>query len=81
MTAPFQTPAKPERGLVPDYVPAHLVFDFDIYADPRVGEDVQGDYARTLEAAPELFWTPANGGRWAGSGVAAGDPRPSGSAS
>lgn len=64
MTAAFATPPRPERGPVPDYVPAHLVFDFDIYADPRIGEDVQGDYARTLEKAPELFWTPANGGHW-----------------
>jgi cytochrome P450 len=49
---------------VPAHVPPHLVFDFDIYADARIGEDVQGDYARTLADAPDIFWTPANGGHW-----------------
>lgn len=68
MTAPFVTPAKPDRPAVPDYIPAHLVFDFDIYADSRVGEDVQGDYARTLADAPDIFWTPANGGHWIAKG-------------
>ncbi|PAL22072.1 cytochrome P450 [Sphingopyxis sp. GW247-27LB] len=48
----------------PPHVPAHLVFDFDIYADPRIGEDVQGSYAAALEAAPDIFWTRLNGGHW-----------------
>lgn len=64
----MNAPAKVDRPAIPDYVPPHLVFDFDIYADPRVGEDVQGDYARTLEAAPDIFWTPANGGHWIAKG-------------
>jgi cytochrome P450 len=49
---------------VPAHVPPHLVFDFDIYADPRVGEDVQASYAAAIEAAPDVFWTPRNGGHW-----------------
>ncbi|WP_422059665.1 cytochrome P450 [Sphingopyxis sp.] len=49
---------------VPDYIPAHLVFDFDIYGDPRIGEDVQGTYAAALEDAPDIFWTRLNGGHW-----------------
>lgn len=48
----------------PPHVPAHLIFDFDIYADPRIGEDVQGSYATALEAAPDIFWTRLNGGHW-----------------
>ena len=49
---------------VPAHVPPHLVFDFDIYADPRVGEDVQASYAAAIDAAPDVFWTPRNGGHW-----------------
>ncbi len=53
---------------VPSSVPAHvspdLVFDFDIYADRRIGEDVQGTYAAALSDAPPIFWTPRNGGHW-----------------
>ncbi|MES2095653.1 MAG: cytochrome P450 [Pseudomonadota bacterium] len=59
MNAPAQLPGNP-----PPHVPEHLVFDFDIYADPRIGEDVQGSYARTLEDAPDIFWTRRNGGHW-----------------
>ena len=59
MTAPQLAPAP-----VPSHVPAHLVFDFDIYADPRIGEDVQGSYAAALSAAPDIFWTRLNGGHW-----------------
>ena len=49
---------------VPPHIPAHLVFDFDIYADPRIGEDVQGTYAAALADAPDIFWTRLNGGHW-----------------
>lgn len=49
---------------VPAHVPEHLVFDFDIYADPRIGEDVQGTYAEALADAPDIFWTRLNGGHW-----------------
>lgn len=49
-------------------IPAHIhpdqVFAFDIYADPRIGDDVQGTYNRALENAPDVFWTPLNGGHW-----------------
>nr|WP_316629257.1 cytochrome P450 [uncultured Brevundimonas sp.] len=48
----------------PDYVADHLVFDFDIYNDPRVGEDVQGTYAAALDGTPDIFWTRMNGGHW-----------------
>lgn len=59
----MNAPARfPDRQ--PAHIPNHLVFDFDIYADPRVGEDVQGTYAQTLEDAPDIFWTTLNGGHW-----------------
>ena len=48
----------------PKHVPPELVFEFDIYADPRIGEDVQGDYFKVLSTAPDIFWTPCNGGHW-----------------
>lgn len=51
-------------GTVPSHVPEHLVFDFDIYSDPRVGSDVQRTYAEAIAAAPPIFWSPANGGHW-----------------
>ena len=51
-------------GTVPDHVPPHLVYDFDIYADPRIGSDVQTSYASAIADAPDIFWTPANGGHW-----------------
>lgn len=60
----MNAPATTTPPSVPDHVPPHLVFDFDIYADPRIGEDVQGTYVATIADAPEIFWTPANGGHW-----------------
>jgi cytochrome P450 len=55
----------PTRGaIVPAHVPPELVFDFDIYADPRIGDDVQGSYAAALQGAPDICFTPANGGHW-----------------
>ena len=54
----------PVRADIPDHVPPHLVFPFDIYADSRVSSDVQGSYAAAIADAPDIFWTPANGGHW-----------------
>ncbi len=54
----------PALGNPPPQVPPHLVFDFDIHHDPRIGEDVQGTYAATLADAPDIFWTRRNGGHW-----------------
>lgn len=54
----------PAQGNPPPQVPDHLIFDFDIYQDPRINEDVQGSYAIALENAPDIFWTRKNGGHW-----------------
>jgi cytochrome P450 len=53
-----------QASTVPSHVPPDAVFNFDIYADARVTEDVQGSYAAVLEQAPDIFFTPANGGHW-----------------
>jgi cytochrome P450 len=50
--------------MIPAHVKPEQVFEFDIYADPRIGDDVQGTYADTLRNAPDVFWTPLNGGHW-----------------
>ncbi len=50
--------------VVPDHVPPHLVYEFDIYGDKRVNQDVQGSYVEAMKAAPDIFWTPLNGGHW-----------------
>lgn len=49
---------------IPEHVPPELVFEFDIYADARINSDVQSSYARAIDDAPDIFWTPANGGHW-----------------
>jgi cytochrome P450 len=49
---------------IPDHVPPELVYDFDIYADARVSSDVQRTYAEAIADAPDIFWSPANGGHW-----------------
>src|SRR5215472_9096972 len=53
-----------ESFCIPDHVAAQLIFDFDIYADPRITEDVQASYAVALKDAPDIFYTPRNGGHW-----------------
>ena len=49
---------------LPEHVSPDRVFDFDIYADARITADVQASYARALKDAPDVFWTPRNGGHW-----------------
>src|SRR5215475_2459801 len=48
----------------PDHVPPHLVFPFDLYNVPGSDEDVQLAYRKVQLSAPEIFWTPHNGGHW-----------------
>jgi cytochrome P450 len=49
---------------IPPHVKPEQVFAFDIYADPRIGDDVQGSYSKVLADAPDIFWSPLNGGHW-----------------
>lgn len=48
----------------PGHVPAELVHDFNLYDIPGAAEDVQAAYAAIQQAAPDIFWTPHNGGHW-----------------
>ena len=49
---------------VPDHVPADRVYEFDIYNDPRLGGEGHADYAFLHAEAPDIFYTPLNGGHW-----------------
>ncbi|WP_419825760.1 cytochrome P450 [Sphingomonas sp.] len=54
-------------SLVPDYVPADRVFQFDLYdrqGELRVAEDLHDSLRLLLKEAPDVFWTPCNGGHW-----------------
>lgn len=54
----------PSTAEIPPHVRPEQVFPFDIYADPRITDDVQGSYADVLRDAPDVFWSPLNGGHW-----------------
>jgi len=53
-----------EAFQTPDRIPEELVFDFDIYQDERITQDVQQSYTFLHDVAPDIFWTPRNGGHW-----------------
>lgn len=52
------------RPAVPDHVPAERVFEFNIYGDPRLTDDVQASYQSLHRDAPDIFYSPLNGGHW-----------------
>src|SRR5258705_3875332 len=45
-------------------IPAHLVFDVDIFNLPGAEDDVQLAWRRLQTDLPPIFWTPKNGGHW-----------------
>ena len=49
---------------IPDHVASDQVFDFDIYADDRLKDDLHGGFKSLHAAAPDIFYTPRNGGHW-----------------
>lgn len=57
----MQTTLLAER---PPHVPAELVYDFDLYNVPGGGKDIQAGFATVQQNAPDIFWTPYNGGHW-----------------
>jgi cytochrome P450 len=59
-------PNQDERPIapIPAHVPERLVFDFDIYHDPRIKHDVQKGHMQLHEEAPDIFYSPRNGGYW-----------------
>lgn len=48
----------------PGHVPADRVFDFDLHLDPRLLADPHAGFASLHGEAPDIFWTPRNGGHW-----------------
>lgn len=49
---------------VPKHIPQQVVFDFDIYGDDRLTENLHESYEKLHRDAPDVFWTPRNGGHW-----------------
>jgi cytochrome P450 len=49
---------------VPEHVAPDRVFDFNIYEDEAARNDLHAAYARLHGRAPDVFYTPANGGHW-----------------
>lgn len=49
---------------VPSHVPSELVFDFDFFNPPGGEEDIHLAWKRLHDQAPDIFWTPRNGGHW-----------------
>lgn len=49
---------------IPDHVPAELVYDFDFFCPPGGGDDIHLAWKRLHGQAPDIFWTPRNGGHW-----------------
>jgi len=48
----------------PGHVPASLVYDFDMFADPALLKNVHDRVADLSKNAPPIFWTPRYGGCW-----------------
>ncbi|MCB2073581.1 MAG: cytochrome P450 [Novosphingobium sp.] len=53
-----------DRVPVPEHVPPELVHDFDFLDPPGASDDVQLAWKRLHDEAPDIFWTPRNGGHW-----------------
>lgn len=53
-----------EELRVPPHVSPESVFDFDLYCDARLTDDLQASYATLHSEAPDIFFTPRNGGHW-----------------
>ena len=49
---------------LPPHVPPELVVDFDFYHVPAPDGDLHEGFRRVRSSAPEVFWTPRNGGHW-----------------
>lgn len=52
---------------IPDYVSPDRVFDFDLFdrdSDARLKEDLHKGLLYLHREAPDVFWTPRNGGHW-----------------
>jgi cytochrome P450 len=52
------------KAAIPDHVPAHLVFDFDVYTAPELTRNPHRTVSALLRDKPPVFFSPANGGHW-----------------
>lgn len=59
----MHTPSTAEVD-VPPHVRPEQVYRFDIYSDERLLRDLHTGYHAMQQEAPEIFWTPRNGGHW-----------------
>jgi len=48
----------------PAHVPPELVFEYDMFNDRRLAVDVHEGMFSLIDEAPDIFWTPLNGGHW-----------------
>lgn len=53
---------------IPSHVAADRIFDFDFLGDDRLADDMHEGFRRLSSEAPELFFTPRNGGHWVAQG-------------
>lgn len=49
---------------IPEYVKPAQVFEFDIYDDERLKADLHAGFKSLHADAPDIFYTPRNGGHW-----------------
>jgi len=57
-------PAYAINMVVPDHVPADLVYDYDVYEPGPEGSDFFAELNRLKQQAPPIFWTRCNEGHW-----------------
>ncbi|PTR12585.1 MULTISPECIES: cytochrome P450 [unclassified Novosphingobium] len=50
--------------VVPENIDPKLVVDWDIYTQPELLEDIHLGWHSLHGRAPDIFWTPRNGGHW-----------------
>lgn len=48
----------------PEHVSANVVYDFDLYADQRYGNNLHESLSLLQSETPAVFYTPRNGGHW-----------------
>ncbi len=57
-------PAYAMAPAVPNHVPPHLVYDYDVFEPGPPGSDFHAELYALKRSAPPVFWTPYNGGHW-----------------
>jgi cytochrome P450 len=60
----MQTTAPQSKAIIPGHVRPDQVFEFDMYFDEGLLADLHQGYYDLQHRAPEVFWSPLNGGHW-----------------